>query len=339
MPVLLLALLCVPGCWRRASIGQTAFSGQTMGTTYTVKVVPSTLLASPVERVEMRRAVEGALSAVDDTMSTYRDDSELSRFNASDSTEWFDVSCDTAEVIDEALRVGRLSDGALDVTIEPLVRLWNFGAGATPTDKVPSDKRIAQCKKSVGLEHLSVRLDPPALKKDRPDVHVDLSSIAKGFAVDRVAERLDRLGFENYMVEVGGEVRARGHNSLGQPWQIAVERPTDGPKQVHRVIALADRAMATSGDYRNYFEQDGRRYSHLIDPRSGKPITHRLASVTVLADRCMTADAWATALAVLGPEAGMARAEREGIAAAFLIRENHGFVERCSPAFPSVPKQ
>ncbi|MBN2217646.1 MAG: FAD:protein FMN transferase [Pirellulales bacterium] len=305
-----------------------------MGTTYTVKVVPAPGAKSTVDKL-LNEGIDCVLKDVDRAMSTYRDDSELSRFNASESTDWFNVSPETARVVAEALRVGRLAGGAYDVTVEPLVRLWNFGAHPLPSDAVPSDEQIEEMRKSVGLDHLAVRLDPPALKKDLPGLHVDLSSIAKGFAVDRAAELLDAEGCENYMVEVGGEVRARGCNASGRPWQIAVERPTDGPREIQRVVPLVDRAMATSGDYRNYFERDGRRYSHLIDPRVGRPIAHRLASVTVLADRCMEADAWATALSILGPEAGMRLADDRGIAASFLIRQGDVFVERRSAAFPT----
>jgi len=337
VPTLLLLLPCAPGCWSSTSGDQTVLRGQTMGTVYTVKIVRPETGSLDVDR--LGEVIDAELDAIDRAMSTYRPDSELSRFNGSTSTDWFDVSPQTAAVMDEAMHVGKLSGGALDVTIEPLVRLWNFGAGASPTDSVPGDEQIEQAMQSVGLRHVRVRLDPPALKKDRPDVHVDLSSIAKGFAVDCVAERLDKEDIKNYMVEVGGEVRTRGHNRAGGPWQIAIERPTAGPKQVHAVLGLTDRSMATSGDYRNYFERDGRRYCHLIDPRTGKPITHRLASVTVLADRCTTADALATALMVMGPDAGMALAEQEGTAAAFLIRQRDGFVQRQSETFPPASEQ
>jgi len=307
-----------------------------MGTTYTVKIVRPR--AGIPENDALHKAIEAELDTVDRAMSTYRDDSELSRFNASTSTDWFEVSPETAEVVALALRIGRASGGAYDVTVEPLVRLWNFGAHPSAADAVPSDEAIEKAMKLVGQEHLAVRFDPPALKKDLPGLRVDLSSIAKGDAVDRVAQLLDAGGCENYMVEVGGEVRARGHNASGRPWQIAIERPGDGPKQVYRVVPLAGRAMATSGDYRNYFERDGRRYSHLIDPRTGRPITHRLASATVLADDCAEADAWATALLILGPESGMKLAEQEGITTDFLIREGDTFVEWRSSTFP-LPDQ
>jgi thiamine biosynthesis lipoprotein len=334
-------LFCLSPCAGCGQGGQatgqrllTTVQGRSMGTSYTVKVVRAG--ADLRKADEIRKGIEAELNAVDSSMSTYRDDSELSRFNASTSTDEFQVTPATAAVVRAALEVGRLSDGAYDVTVEPLVRLWNFGSDAADVDTVPSDKAIQECMQSIGQKHLTVSHQRPALKKDLPELRVDLSSIAKGYAVDRVAERLAREGFENYMVEVGGEVRTRGHNRHGQTWQIAIERPTDGPRQVYRVLPLEDCAMATSGGYRNYFEKEGRRYSHLIDPRSGQPITHRLASVTVLADRCVKADALATAMLIMGPEAGMKLAEKEGIAAAFLVLEERGLVQRCSSTFPAT---
>ncbi|NLE38533.1 MAG: FAD:protein FMN transferase, partial [Pirellulaceae bacterium] len=270
-------------------VGQTELRGRTMGTTYTVKLVPPVRDATTAEAIH--EAVKDELDAVDSRMSTYRDDSELSRFNASSSTDWFAVSSETAQVVHEAIEIGRISGGALDVTIEPLVRLWNFGPGASENEGVPSDDQIEEARRSTGLHLLDARLDPPAIRKDRPEVHVDLSSIAKGYAVDRVADLLDRVadlldrrGHDNYMVEVGGEVRSRGLNRQGRPWQIAIERPIGGAREIQSVLPLGTRAMATSGDYRNYFEKDGRRYSHLIDPRTGRPIAHGLVSATVLAD-------------------------------------------------------
>ena len=314
---------------RQADAG--AFSGATMGTTYSVKVAG---LFTATDRDRLAAEIQGRLDRINRLMSTYDPDSELSRFNASDSGEWLPVSPETARVVAEAIRVGDLSGGALDVTVGPIVDLWSFGPEARPHGVLPTDEEIAAAMSTVGYARLEVRLDPPALRKPSPACRVDLSSLAKGFAVDQVAERLEELGIDRYMVEVGGEIRTAGLNSSGNPWQIAVELPTTAGRGIQRVIPLEERAMATSGDYRNYFEQDGVRFCHIIDPRAGRPVSHRLASVSVLADNCMRADALATALFVLGPEEGLQLAAELGIPALFLVRTDRGFAEYPTPHFP-----
>ena len=307
------------------------FTGGTMGTTYSVKVAG---LPSGVDREHVATEIQARLDRVNSLMSTYDPESELSRFNRSDSDAWYGVSTETAEVVLEAIRVGDLSGGALDVTIGPVVDLWSFGPDARPKGVLPTDEELVTAMSAVGYRKLDVRLDPPALRKSSARSRVDLSSLAKGFAVDEVAEALEAFGIHRYMVEVGGEIRTAGLNGSGGSWRIAVEVPMTAGRGVQRVVALGDRAMATSGDYRNYFEQDGVRFCHIIDPRTGRPVGHRLASVSVLADSCMEADALATALFVLGPEEGLQLAEAQGIPALFLVRTNAGFTESLTSSFP-----
>ncbi|NLS90654.1 MAG: FAD:protein FMN transferase [Planctomycetaceae bacterium] len=311
-----------------------AFSGATMGTTYSVKVAG---LSTAANRDRLAAEIQGQLDRINRLMSTYDPDSELSRFNASDSGQWFPVSPETARVVAEAIRVGDLSGGALDVTVGPIVDLWSFGPEARPQGVLPTGEEITAAMSTVGYTRLEVRHDPPALRKPSPACRVDLSSLAKGFAVDQVVERLEELGIDRYMVEVGGEIRTAGLNSSGNPWQIAVELPTTEGRGIQRVVPLDGRAMATSGDYRNYFEQDGVRFCHIIDPRAGRPVSHRLASVSVLADNCMRADALATALFVLGPEEGLQLAAEHSIPALFLVRTDRGFAEYPISHFPVSP--
>jgi len=327
VPVLVLLLA---GCRRPV---ENAFTGATMGTQYSVKVVGS---PGGVDVATLEKDIQAALDRVDALMSTYRSDSELSRFNAFDRTDWFPVSAATAEVVEAAVDVGRLSSGAFDVTVGPLVNLWGFGPKKGPAERVPSPAEIEEAKNQTGLHHLEVRLDPPAMRKDLPGVYVDLSGVAKGFAVDQVAGLLERRGVENYMVEVGGEVRTKGRNLQGRPWQIGIESPVVGVRSLQRVVGLEDAAMATSGDYRNYFEVRGVRYSHMLDPRTGRPIAHPLASVSVLDSSCMRADALATALLVLGPEEGYALAEKEDLPALLVIKSDDGFVEKATPEFEKL---
>ena len=305
--------------------------GATMGTSYSIQVVD---LPSGVDPNALRDRIATELDRVNALMSTYRESSELSGFNRSRSTDWIPVSPQLASVVKEAIWTSEVSGGAFDATVGPLVNLWGFGPGKR-TDTPPADDRIAQARAHVGYHKLSVRQEPPALRKSDPDLYLDLSAIAKGYGVDRVAELLERTGITDYLVEIGGELRGRGQNGRGRPWRIAVERPDPGVREVERIVELRGGAMATSGDYRNFFEQDGKLYSHTIDPTTGRPVTHNLASVTVLAPRTAKADALATALLVLGPKAGPALAESLGIPALFIQRTPDGYEERQSGTFDS----
>jgi thiamine biosynthesis lipoprotein len=332
--VLILAALLGAGCRaQRELLELFTISGPTMGTSFTVKVVD---VPPGVDPETLRQEVLDQLRRIDSLMSTYDPDSELSRLNRSDKTDWFAVSRETAAVVNEALQVAQLTGGAFDVTVAPLVNLWNFGPARHTGDRVPAPEEIEEAKARVGWQNLEVRLSPPAVRKKRADVSLDLSGIAKGFAVDQVAELLDRRGIANYMVDVGGEVRARGHNPNGDPWRIGVESPVAGTREVYKVLALDGLAVATSGDYRNYFEKDGVRYCHILDPKSGRPVTHKLASVSVLGPSCTRADALATALVVMGPERGYNLAEQEKLAVLFIIKSDAGFVEKATPEFERV---
>lgn len=292
-----------------------------MGTSFHIKVVAD---RNALDVDALRRDLRQVFAEITGQMSTYDENSEVSRFNRAPAGEWFAVSAPTARVAALALEMSRTTNGALDVTVAPLVRLWHFGApterdGRAPQQlKPPSPEAIERARKLVGYEKLKVRIDPAALQKSVEGLTIDLSTIAGGYVVDRVAEMLDRRGIENYMVEVGGEVRTRGQRADGQSWRIAIERPARNQREILRAVTLRDAALTTSGDYRNYFEFDGRRYSHIIDPKTGWPIEHELGSVSVLADECMTADAWDTALLILGPERGFELAEQHDIAALFV---------------------
>jgi len=305
------------------------FTGPTMGTYYSVKI------ADPPDQLQsatVRDLIESELEIVSQGMSTYDETSELSRFNNSRDTGWIPASAALVAVLREALYVSALSDGAFDVTIAPLVDLWGFGPADTG-DRLPSAQEIEAAAASTGYARISIRSAPPALRKDHPDTRIDLSSIAKGYAVDVLAEKLETLGIANYLVEIGGELRGKGRNRRGERWRIGIEAPSSGKRAVYAVIAIDAVAVATSGDYRNYFEKDGQRYSHTIDPVTARPITHKLASVTVVGQNTMQADALATALMVLGPDKGYALAEREGLAACFIIRSAPGFTSRETTAF------
>lgn len=307
------------------------FRGESMGTRWQVSAVSPGL--APERRVELAGRIEAALDRVDSLMSTYREDSELSRFNRTPGLTPFNVSRETLEVLEVGQRVGALSGGALDFTVAPLVDAWGFGPSGPP-ESTPSPERIAELLGAVGPDR--IRIDPAArtLRRTRPGVALDLSGVAKGYAVDLVAEALAGEGLENVLVEVGGEVRASGRNASGEAWRIGIELPQSGLPALHGVVPLSDMALATSGEYRNFRIVEGVRASHTIDPRTGRPIGHPLASVSVISPTCARADALATALNVLGPVEGWELALKEDIAALFLVAEPEGgFEERRTPSF------
>jgi len=303
------------------------FSGDVMGTGFNVR-----LLAPGRDeqgRQELENAVNSELSAVDDLMTTYRD-SEVTRFNRWQSLEAFAVSEATAQVVALALDLAIATEGALDITIAPLVEALGFGAASPPGPISTAD--LEALRGQVGYFRLSI--DPEGrLLKGTPELQIDLSAVAKGFAVDRAAAALEHLAIDDYLIEVGGEIRAKGVNEEGVPWRVGIERPSyAGTRRTQRVLALRNLALATSGDYRNYREVDGQRLSHLIDPRSGASIDHRVASATVVHPDCATADGLATAMMVLG-ESGLELAEARGWAVLMIARDGDRFVELHTTAF------
>lgn len=304
-------------------------SGPTMGTTYAVKVYGG---AAKVDADALEAEIDALLEGINNQMSTWRDDSELSRFNTFTGADWFPVSAQTARVVEAAAAISDLSGGAFDVTVGPIVNLWGFGP-ERGNDEAPSQQQIDHALERIGYQQLAVRSSPPALRKQRPDLYVDLSAIAKGFAVDEVARLLDAHDISSYLVEIGGELRARGSKPGGSPWKVAIERPLSGERAVQAVVALRDRAIATSGDYRNFMEQDGKRYSHTINPRSGRPITHGLASVSVIAASAMRADALATAIMVLGPDEGYRLSLEQAFAVQLIVRSADELRVLATPQF------
>lgn len=326
---LLLSLL--PACHRPPPVVELV--GPTMGTTYSIKVRHLPPALSPTT---LHTQIDRRLDAIEQTMSTYRPGSELSRFNSHHDTRWHPASTELVHIIRTALEISARSGGAFDVTVGPLVNLWGFGPGIGD-DEPPGEDAIRQALRSVGYHHLHVREDPPAIRKDVPGLYVDLSGIAKGYGVDVVAGLLQDLGLSDFLVEIGGELRGQGHSERGGSWRIGIERPDDTRRTAYLVIPLEAMTVATSGDYRNFYESTGRRYSHTIDPRSGWPVTHGLASVTVVHPSATRADAWATALMVLGLEAGLDLARRAGLAAFFIQRDPQGgFSTAGSPAFEQI---
>ena len=310
-------------------------SGATMGTRYHITWLGSAEQPSPEQ---LHSGIEAVLEDVNASMSTWREGSEISRFNRSPAKEWFSLSQPFADVFAMARLVSEASGGAYDVTVAPLVNLWGFGPEMG--EEVPAAADIAAALKNVGQGRLDFDPRGPALRKPGP-MALDFSSIAKGYGVDRVAEWLEAQGVQHYLVEIGGEIRVAGHSPRGEPWRIAIEKPSPDAlravgRSVQETIILTDAALATSGDYRNFFEVDGVRYSHTLDPRTGTPVRHELVSVTVIHPSATMADAWATALTVLGAEAALALAQKEQLAVYLVVREGGDFRSLVSPAMSAL---
>jgi FAD:protein FMN transferase len=276
-----------------------------------------------------------------EVMSTYVETSELSRFNRSEPGDFVPVSRALADVVQLSLQISELTDGAFDITVGPLVNRWGFGprnrnSSALDASRVPGDEELAELLAVVGYQHVQVQLDPPALRKDT-HVYLDLSGIAKGYAVDQIADYLDELGFLSYFIEIGGELRIRGIKPDGEYWVPAMEKPVDAAPQVYTVFYSLGESMAVagSGDYRIYFEQDGVRYSHEIDPRTGRPVSHTLAAAYVITDTAARADALATAFMIMGEDEAFRLAETTGLAAYFISKGAGAdeFIDKHTPAF------
>ncbi len=317
------------------SVGEAKVAGRTMGTTYHATF---DFNAYDWTEQQIKSAIDERLAEINARMSTYDPKSELSRFNASDSTDWMDVSPETATVVEAALDIARRTSGDFDPTVGPLVNLWGFGPDKG-RKQPPTDREIADAMVRVDYRAVEVRHDPAAIRKSNPAIYLDLSAIAKGYAADAIVQLLRDGTYDtkSAMVEIGGEVRTMGVKAIGNPWRLGIERPDTDARLINKVVEVDNGdALATSGDYRNFFEHEGRRYSHTIDPKTGRPVEHNLATVTVRAPTCIEADALATALSVLGPEAGLEWANDQQVAAVLIERTSDGFRERLTNAWNAI---
>ena len=328
-----LALLALAAC--DSSLPQLDLDGSALGTSFVVSIVepPDNLDAE-----QLRNDLVAVLQSVDELASTWRDDSELTVFNADQSIDWIPVSDEFCVMLERSQEVSKVTDGAFDLTIGPLVNLWGFGPEGQITTP-PSAADIEAAQRRVGFDKLETDCDERLVRKDEPDLYVDLSGWAKGHAVDQLAEMLNQEGFENYLVEIGGELRVKGLNRESSKWAIGIEAPSTSARVPHAVVNVTNNSVATSGDYRNYFEHEGQRFSHTIDARTGRPVTHNLAAVTVIGASAAYADAMATALLVLGPDAGPALAEKLHIAAYFLVRDQTDIREITTTGFDTLGAQ
>lgn len=304
--------------------------GKTMGTYWRVSVVD--IDAARAEK--LRNRIQAQLDADDRLLSTYKNDSALMRFNHTKSLTPWPVSEAMADIITTSLRIGDKTQGAMDITVGPLVNLWGFGPDKQPV-QVPTQAQIDAAKAKTGLQHLTVinQAHQQYLQKDLPDLYVDLSTVGEGYAADHLARLMEQEGIARYLVSVGGALNSRGMNAERRPWRVAIQKPTDRENAVQAVVDINGHGISTSGSYRNYYEVDGKRLSHVIDPQTGRPIEHNLVSVTVIAPTALEADGWDTGLMVLGAEKAKEVVRREGLAVYMITKEGEDFKTWMSPQF------
>jgi len=323
----LCALFILTGCSKPDPVER--ISGPTMGSTYTVQYVPP---ASGPDTDQVKREIESILGGVDQHFSTYRSDSLVSTFNRLPAGSCQAMPEDVLKLVRLGEVLWRESGGAFDLSVEPLMDLWGFGPQSRE-EKVPSAQRLAEVRQRVGQGHL--RIDGDQLCKDIA-LELDFNSIAAGYSVDRIVERLRSLGIDNLLVEVTGELKAVGRKPDGSAWRVALEWPREDRQIAEQILSIDGLGVSTSGDYRNYFEENGQRFSHTFDARLGKPIAHSLAAVTVFDASALVADGYSTLLLILGPEQGWEYALAQNLAAVFVLRADSGFIARVTPAFERI---
>lgn len=341
--ILLFSFFLLQACSQELPISK--ISGPTMGTEYHISWVTEVSSESErsAESIDVQSQIDEILRTLNKSMSTYDPESELSLLNTNSPSDWQQISEHLFRVLAMSESIHQRSHGAFDVTVGPLVNLWGFGPNKH-LKKVPDVNEVNALLANIGAEAIKLReivsSQSDGIKKFEVNVaskrYIDLSAIAKGYAVDVLGEYLEGRGINRYLVEVGGEILARGVKAKDTPWRIAIEAPTDNTRTAQIIIPLSDVGIATSGDYRNFFKQDGKRFSHTIDGRSGYPVTHGLASVTVLHKSVAIADAWATALTVLGAEEGLKVAQQQGLLAFFIQRDDNGFKQSMTSQFKQL---
>jgi thiamine biosynthesis lipoprotein len=321
-----LVLSQITACSPNNIVKETHLTGLAIGTIYNITYLPPD---KPL-KVDLSQELTTLFEQANQSMSTYHNTSEISKFNRSSSTEPVNISVNLRKVVAEGIRLHQLTSGSLDITLKPLSALWGFGPEGRP-HMVPSDEALIEVRKIVGVDKLTINGNN--MVKKHPLLSIDLNTIGKGYVVDLVAELLESHAIHNYMVEIGGEMRLKGHNGRSSLWRVGVIKPVRNERKAQQEVYPGNNGLATAGDYYQYFEQDGQRFSHILDPLTGKPISHNLASVTVIHPSSMTADGLSTSLMVMGDKKGLEFAEKHQIAAYMIIRDGDKFISKMSTAF------
>lgn len=305
--------------------------GPAQGTTYHI----SYWSESPADGADVKAGIESEFAAIDKLLSNYRNDSVIETFNSAENTDSQEVGGEIVSLVKIARTVHQASQGCYDLTIKPLFDLWGFRGNALT---IPDAAAIRKTLSQIGMEKLEI-VDETHLRKKQSNLRVDLSSIAQGYSVERIGRVLEQKGITNYLVEIGGELKTQGHKPGAEPWRIAVERPLPGEQVMQKIMTLpkdTPTAVMTSGTYRHYFDDHGQRYSHILDARTGKPVTHNLVSVTVLHSDPAVADAWDTALLCMGQKDGMIAANAAKIPVLFIEQQGSELIESRSDALSTL---
>lgn len=327
--IALLAVFLLAGC--QETPGESGISGEAQGTTYHIKMV---LEGTHASLADIQSQVAKTLGDIDAKLSNYRDDSEISHINQQETSDWITVSPEIAELVSIAHTVYERSDGCYDLTVKPLFDLWGF---SRHEGRVPSQDEIDAALAHVGMPLLELDTANHRLRKKDPRLKIDLSSIAQGYSVGLVARKIESLGVHDYLVEIGGEMMVKGRKkSWPHHWQVAIEKPNPYTREVEKVIEIREEkgtAIMTAGTYRNFFEEKGQSYSHILNPKTGRPVTHRLFSVTVMHEDPAWADAWDTALLCVGEQEAARIADAENLKVLLISKGGDQFEEHMSKAF------
>lgn len=317
--MLLVSLVLLTACAEEPEEATARLQGQIFGS-FWLATLPGDWSANQLK--SLNAGIQAKLDKVDASMSTYKADSELNRFNAAPVGEWVTISAHLYEVFRLSQEIALASNGAFDITVGGLVNLWSFGPEQRP-ETLPEPDLLQERLQQVGYQYLELNPETYAARRLRAS-YIDLSGVAKGYAVDAVASWLRQQGLTNFLVNIGGEIYVAGERQVKQPWRIGIETPDASQQTARHIFPLTDASLATSGDYRNYYEVDGRRFSHTLNPKTGWPIEHNLASVTVVHASNAVADAWATAFMVMGLTASLEQAELNNLQVMLLNKEAEG---------------
>ncbi|WP_411727596.1 FAD:protein FMN transferase [Methyloglobulus sp.] len=325
---LLLITFALSGC--QVSPRESEVSGKAQGTTYHIKLV---LDGASTSLEEIQGQVTATLAGIDAKLSNYQDDSEISLINQQENTDWLAVSQEITELLVIAHTVYERSDGCYDLTVKPLFDLWGF---SRHENRIPAQDEINALLPHLGMSLLEVDAVNQRIRKKDPKLKIDLSSIAQGYSVGMVARRLEEMGIKSYMVEIGGEMMVKGRKANGDAWRVGIETPTPFIRKLHKVINVKEHdstAIMTAGTYRNFFEENGQAYSHILNPKTGRPVIHHLHSVTVMHDDPTWADAWDTALLCVGEQEAARIAEAEKLKVFLIYDDGNKLKEHMSKAF------
>ena len=331
--ILIFSFLLIFSCSQEKNYNA-KIKGNTMGTYYFIEVI-DVPVELKIKNIELE--IKNTLKKANKILSNWDKDSEISIINKTDKTTAIKISDELNEVFKTAKEINAKSNGFFDLTLDPIIELWGFGYKSKQMQIIPKDNQIKNILSLIGQKSfLKMNFDNNELIKKNKDIKINLSSIGKGYGIDLIGKKLDQLGINNYIINIGGDILTKGYNSKKENWVIGIENPNLKEKLIKEIVNLTNKGLATSGDYKNFFTKDGKRYSHIINPKTGKPIMHSTKSVTVIHENSMKADGWATAFLALGSLEGLKIADKEKIAVLFIDEIDNKLIKFKSSAFKNL---